>query len=83
MKKRNYRGVYLKQNGMIREHHCDHVLLATGHSARDIYELLFRKGVSLCPKAFSLGVRIEHLQSRIDFAQYGRGAGTTVACGGL
>ena len=68
-------GVYLKQNGMIREHHCDHVLLATGHSARDIYELLFRKGVSLCPKAFSLGVRIEHLQSRIDFAQYGRERG--------
>jgi uncharacterized FAD-dependent dehydrogenase len=46
------------------------VILATGHSARDIYELLHRKGILLEAKPFALGVRIEHPQSIIDAAQY-------------
>jgi len=46
------------------------LLLATGHSARDIYELLYHKKIKIESKAFALGVRIEHPQTTIDAAQY-------------
>lgn len=46
------------------------IILATGHSARDIYQLLHSKQVLLEPKPFALGVRIEHPQSLIDQIQY-------------
>jgi len=49
---------------------ADAVILATGHSARDIYQLLFDKGISVEPKPFALGVRIEHPQAIIDATQY-------------
>ena len=48
----------------------DHVILATGHSARDIYELLNFKNILIEAKPFALGVRIEHPQQIIDSAQY-------------
>ena len=51
---------------------CASLLLAPGHSARDTFEMLEGLGVALEPKPFSMGVRIEHRQSRIDDAQYGR-----------
>lgn len=51
------------------------ILLAIGHSARDTYELLHRKGVGMSQKAFSIGVRIEHPQDVINKAQYGQAAG--------
>ncbi|OAQ39161.1 FAD-binding protein [Pedobacter psychrophilus] len=47
-----------------------HIILATGHSAKDIYYLLSRKGLLLEAKPFALGVRIEHPQYIIDQAQY-------------
>ncbi|MDQ2795265.1 MAG: FAD-dependent oxidoreductase [Bacteroidota bacterium] len=47
-------------------------ILATGHSARDIYELLHRRGVLIEAKPFALGVRVEHPQALIDQAQYRR-----------
>jgi len=53
---------------------CQVVLLAIGHSARDTFEVLHRKGVVLQPKPFSIGVRIEHPQAVINKAQYGRNA---------
>jgi uncharacterized protein len=46
------------------------VILATGHSARDIFELLYRKGVILEAKPFAMGVRVEHPQAFIDTLQY-------------
>jgi hypothetical protein len=46
------------------------VILATGHSARDIYYLLQRKNIELEAKTFALGVRIEHQQELIDKIQY-------------
>ncbi|MGY4386692.1 putative FAD-dependent dehydrogenase [Pedobacter sp. UYP24] len=52
------------------EFRSDAVILATGHSARDIYELLHHKGITVEAKAFALGVRIEHPQAIIDAAQY-------------
>ncbi len=50
--------------------HARHVILATGHSARDIFELLHAKGILIERKPFALGVRVEHPQSLIDSAQY-------------
>jgi len=47
-----------------------HVILATGHSARDVFALFRRKGWSVEPKPFALGLRIEHPQAVIDRAQY-------------
>ncbi len=46
------------------------LILATGHSARDIYELLHQKQIAIEAKAFALGVRIEHPQILVDQAQY-------------
>lgn len=45
-------------------------ILATGHSARDIYTLLFQKGIHIEAKPFALGVRIEHSQELVDEVQY-------------
>jgi uncharacterized protein len=47
-----------------------HLILATGHSARDIFELLHKKNILIEAKPFALGVRIEHPQSIIDQIQY-------------
>ena len=46
------------------------VILATGHSARDIFELLDRKNILIEAKPFALGVRVEHPQPLIDNIQY-------------
>ena len=52
-----------------------HVVLAPGHSARDLFRMLERRGVQLDAKAFAIGFRIEHPQSMIDRARLGRFAG--------
>ena len=52
----------------------DALVLACGHSARDVFELLRDLGVALDRKTFAMGVRIEHLQADIDRAQYGPSA---------
>ena len=51
---------------------ADSVILAAGHSASDVYELLRDSGVTLAPKDFSVGVRIEHPRSYLDAALHGR-----------
>ena len=48
------------------------VVLAIGHSARDTFEMLEKKGVPMRAKDFAVGVRIEHLQDKIGFSQYGK-----------
>ena len=53
------------------------VVLAPGHSARDLFEMLVRRGVAVAAKPFSVGVRIEHPQSVIDRARFGGFAGHT------
>lgn len=50
---------------------CENLILATGHSARDIFRLLKEKGLDMERKAFSVGARIEHKQETIDKAQLG------------
>ena len=54
---------------------CGAILLAVGHSARDTVTMLMSNGLAVEPKAFSVGVRIEHLKSDIDSALYGELAG--------
>lgn len=51
-------------------HFCGPVILATGHSARDIYHMLMRRGVSIEPKGIAVGVRLEHPQTLIDQIRY-------------
>jgi uncharacterized FAD-dependent dehydrogenase len=53
----------------------DHLVLAVGHSARDTFEMIQRRGIHIEAKPFSIGFRIEHPQSLIDAARYGRNAG--------
>ena len=53
---------------------CGQAVLAIGHSARDTFQILLDRAVPMEPKPFSMGVRIEHLQSDIDKAQYGSDA---------
>lgn len=49
---------------------ADHIILATGHSARDIFELLVKKGIETELKPLAVGVRVEHPQVLIDQIQY-------------
>ena len=66
------RGVQVKclVSGEVQNIESQAVILATGHSARDIYEMLHRKSVRVEPKSFALGVRVEHPQSWVDHVQY-------------
>jgi uncharacterized protein len=57
-------------SGAEREIDTSHLILATGHSARDIFQLLHDKHLLIEAKPFALGVRIEHPQQVIDAAQY-------------
>ena len=50
---------------------CDKIVLALGHSARDTFYMLYDKGIDMCQKPFSVGVRVEHPQVLIDKSQYG------------
>ena len=60
-------GVKLQNGDSI---NADKIILATGHSARDIFELLHRKNIEIEAKPFALGVRVEHSQKLIDSIQY-------------
>lgn len=50
---------------------CEVVVLALGHSARDTFELIQQRNVKMQPKAFAIGVRVEHSQEMINESQYG------------
>ena len=69
---RRLRGLTLADGETIE---AEHVVLAVGHSARDTFEVLLRRGVAMEPKPFSMGFRIEHPQSLIDRHRYGAAAG--------
>ncbi|MBO4435952.1 MAG: FAD-dependent oxidoreductase [Fibrobacter sp.] len=63
-------------NSATRWQKCEALVLATGHSARGIYELLAARGVTLESKAFAMGVRVEHPQALINLRQLGKGVDT-------
>lgn len=60
---------YIIVNG--KEIQCENLIVAIGHSSRDTYEMLNKVGVFMEPKAFAIGVRIEHPQEVINKSQYG------------
>ncbi len=68
---RRVRGIELADGRSIE---ADAVIVATGHSARGVFELLERADIALEPKPFALGVRIEHPQPLINRIQYGKQA---------
>lgn len=70
------RGVLLEHDGREERVASERVVLACGHSARDVFELLRASGAALERKTFAMGVRIEHPQADVDRALYGRFAGS-------
>ncbi|MBQ3141792.1 MAG: hypothetical protein IJC25_07510 [Clostridia bacterium] len=68
-------GVVYLHDGSRHHIETEHLVLAVGHSARDTFELLQQKGVLMTQKPFAVGMRIEHLQTDLDRAMYGKFAG--------
>ncbi len=68
-------GITYEENGSSFDFETDTVIMAIGHSARDTVRMLYRKGVEMIQKPFSVGARIEHPRELIDKAQYGSFAG--------
>ena len=68
-------GIETESNEKKDEIAADKVILAIGHSARDTFAMLYRAGVCLEQKPFSVGFRIEHKQQNVNRAQYGKFAG--------
>ena len=72
---RRLRGLVLAGGETLR---ADHVVLAPGHSARDLFARLHERGVAMEAKPLSIGVRIEHPQGMIDRARFGADAGNPI-----
>lgn len=70
LKENTIRAVHALKNGEAVVFEATQVLLATGHSARDIFELLHAKAIAIEAKPFAIGVRVEHPQELIDSLQY-------------
>lgn len=68
-------GVTYSHKGECIDIEADSVIMAIGHSARDTVEMLYKLGAEIIQKPFSVGARIEHPQSLINKAQYGKFAG--------
>ena len=62
---------YENPDGTVSDIETDALILAIGHSARDTFELVHKKGLEITQKPFSVGTRIEHPQEHINKAQYG------------
>ncbi|MDE6752664.1 MAG: hypothetical protein K2J59_07850 [Eubacterium sp.] len=68
-------GIQYTKKGKTSDMEADSVIMAIGHSARDTVEMLYNLGAEIIQKPFSVGARIEHPQSLINKAQYGKFAG--------
>lgn len=78
----NKKDTPLQEDKTVSKTFCgDAVVLATGHSARDVYYELNEAGVELEAKGFAVGYRIEHPQSIINEIQYGKDWGSRALCG--
>lgn len=72
---RRLKGLHLSTGEFLE---ASHVIMAVGHSARDTFEVLYKRGVHIEAKPFAIGVRIEHPQSWVDKARYGECAGNPI-----
>lgn len=66
-------GLLLQNSDGITEWSCENVILAIGHSARDTFFMLHEHQLLMTPKAFAIGVRVEHPAEMINESQYGKG----------
>jgi hypothetical protein len=67
-------GIRYTEKGVNKELACSCLCLAIGHSARDTFQMLYKEHLSMEPKPFAVGVRMEHPQQMIDESQYGPAA---------
>ncbi len=65
------KGINTSSNKEVKYISCDKLILAIGHSARDTIKMLYKSGLSMEKKIFSIGARIEHLQDKINDSMYG------------
>ena len=65
-------GIRIKKDGKEQEWPCENVILAIGHSARDTFSMLYEQNISMTPKSFAIGVRVEHPAHMINESQYGK-----------
>ncbi len=72
-KENSIEGILIEKAGVITEHLCKNVILAIGHSARDTFYKLHEQNIFMTPKAFAIGVRVEHSAEMINEAMYGAG----------
>lgn len=66
------KSITVLKDGQRQTLYCDHLVLALGHSARDTYRLLYKRGIEMRRKPFAVGARIEHKQALINHNQYKR-----------
>lgn len=64
--------IAIHQNDVEQKYDAETLVLAIGHSARDTFEMLYKKGLSITAKSFAVGVRVEHRQQTINDSQYGK-----------
>ena len=62
-------GIIVNDNEEIK---CDNLILALGHSARDTFKMIYKNGINMISKPFSVGIRIQHNQEKINEAMYGK-----------
>lgn len=67
------KSITIETNGNPQKYEANVLVLAIGHSARDTFQMLYKKKLSMEPKAFAIGVRVEHPQEWINVSQYGEG----------
>ena len=73
MQDKQLTGLILEKEGVQAEYPCRNVIFAIGHSARDTFYMLHERELSMNPKAFAIGVRVEHPAHLINESQYGEG----------
>ncbi len=67
----NLQSISYEKDGVVQTQPTNHCIMAVGHSAREVFQMLYQKNVSLMQKNFAMGVRIEHLQRDINRSMYG------------
>ena len=67
------KGLLIEKDSVRTKYPCRNVIFAIGHSARDTFYMLHERELSMNPKAFAIGVRVEHLAHLINESQYGEG----------
>lgn len=70
---RKIKGLIIEKKGICTEYTCHNVIFAIGHSARDTFYMLHDRELQMTPKAFAIGVRVEHPARLINESQYGKG----------